>query len=75
VNGPFDAPWQADWAFGYGYPFYTFYAPLDFMQARCSTSSWVWIRAPQTKLSFYSSLYLSRLLMYALDYVRAIDPY
>src|SRR4029077_21163081 len=30
VNGPFHAPWQADWAFGYGYPFYTFYAPLGY---------------------------------------------
>jgi len=29
---------------------------------------------PATKWSFYSSLYLSGLLMYVLDYVRAIDP-
>src|SRR5690242_2796205 len=30
ANGPFHAPWEADWAFGYGYPFYTFYAPLGY---------------------------------------------
>lgn len=30
ANGPFHAPWAPDWAFGYGYPFYTFYAPLGY---------------------------------------------
>lgn len=69
VNGPFHAPWQADWAFGYGYPFYTFYPPLGYYVAAFYHFIFGLDYGPATKMSFYSSLYLSGLLMYALVYV------
>jgi hypothetical protein len=69
VNGPFHAPWQADWAFGYGYPFYTFYAPLGYYAGALSHFILGLDYGPATKFSFYASLYLSGLLMYALVYV------
>ena len=69
VNGPFHAPWQADWAFGYGYPFYTFYAPLGYYAGAISHFILGLDYGPATKFSFYASLYLSGLLMYALVYV------
>ena len=69
VNGPFHAPWQADWAFGYGYPFYTFYAPLGYYAGALSHFLLGLDYGPATKLSFYASLYLSGLVMYALVYV------
>jgi hypothetical protein len=69
VNGPFHAPWQADWAFGYGYPFYTFYAPLGYYAGALFHFILGMDYGPATKFSFYSSLYLSGLLLYALVYV------
>jgi len=69
VNGPFHAPWQADWAFGYGYPFFTFYAPLGYYAAALFHFILGLDYGPATKLSFYSSLFLSGLLMYALVYL------
>ena len=66
---PFHAPWQADWAFGYGYPFYTFYAPLGYYAGALSHFLLGLDYGPATKLSFYASLYLSGLVMYALVYV------
>ena len=69
VNGPFHAPWQADWAFGYGYPFYTFYAPLGYYAGALAHFILGLDYGPATKFSFYSSLYLSGLLMYALVYI------
>ena len=69
VNGPFHAPWQADWAFGYGYPFYTFYAPLGYYAGALFHFILGLDYGPATKFSFYASLYLSGLLMYALVYV------
>jgi hypothetical protein len=69
ANGPFHAPWQADWAFGYGYPFYTFYAPLGYYVGALSHFLLGLNYGPATKFSFYASLYLSGLLMYALVYV------
>ena len=69
VNGPFHAPWQPDWAFGYGYPFFTFYAPLGYYAGAFFHFILGLDYGPATKLSFYSSLYLSGVLMYALVYV------
>ena len=69
VNGPFHAPWQADWAFGYGYPFFTFYAPLGYYAGALFHFILGLDYGPATKLSFYSSLYLSGLLLYVLVYV------
>lgn len=69
VNGPFHSPWQADWAFGYGYPFFTFYAPLGYYAGALFHFILGLDYGPATKLSFYCSLYLSGLLMYALVYV------
>ena len=69
VNGPFHAPWQADWALGYGYPFFTFYAPLGFYAGALFHFILGLDYGPATKFSFYSSVYLSGLAMYALVYV------
>lgn len=69
VNGPFHAPWQADWAFGYGYPFFTFYAPIGYYVAALFHFILGLDYGPATKSSFYTSLYLSGLSMYALTYV------
>src|ERR1700747_1263291 len=69
INGPFHAPWQADWAFGYGYPFYTFYAPLGYYVGAVCHFLLGLDYGPATKFSFYASLYLSGLVMYALVYV------
>jgi hypothetical protein len=69
ANGPFHAPWEADWAFGYGYPFYTFYAPLGYYAGALFHFILGLDYGPATKWSFYSSLYLSGLLMYTLVYV------
>ena len=72
ANGPFHAPWQADWALGYGYPFYTFYAPLGYYAGALFHFILGLDYGPATKLSFYSSVYLSGLVMYALVYVIGI---
>jgi hypothetical protein len=69
ANGPFHAPWAPDWAFGYGYPFYTFYAPLGYYIGALCHFLLGLDYGPATKMSFYSSLYFSGLLMYALVYV------
>mgnify|MGYP001792979143 CR=1 FL=1 len=69
VNGPFHAPWAPDWAFGYGYPFFTFYAPLGYYVGAIYYFVFGFDYGPATKMSFYSSLYLSGLFMYALVYV------
>jgi hypothetical protein len=61
-------PWFPDYCFGYGYPYHTFYAPLGFYVGAAFhfllglNFGWA------TKLSFYASIYLSGLLMYAFAY-------
>jgi hypothetical protein len=61
-------PWSPDYCFGYGYPYHTFYAPLGFYVGAVLhfllgvNFGWA------TKLSFYASIYLSGLLMYAFTY-------
>lgn len=61
-------PWSPDYCFGYGYPYHTFYAPLGlyigavFHFLLGLDFGWA------TKLSFYASIYLSGLLMYAFVY-------
>jgi hypothetical protein len=61
-------PWSPDYCFGYGYPYHTFYAPLGFYVGAILhfllglNFGWA------TKLSFYVSLYLSGLFMYAFVY-------
>jgi hypothetical protein len=61
-------PWLPDCCFGYGYPFLTFYAPLGFYAAAIFHFAFDLDYGPATKLSFYASIYLSGLLMYAFVY-------
>jgi len=61
-------PWFPDCCFGYGYPFLTFYAPLGFYVAAIFHFVFALDYGPATKLSFYTSIYLSGLLMYAFGY-------
>ena len=69
VNGPCHTPWAPDWAFGYGYPNHTFYPPLGYYVGALFHFIFGLDYGPATKMSFYSSLYLSGLLMYALVYI------
>jgi hypothetical protein len=61
-------PWFPDCCFGYGYPFLTFYAPLGFYVAAIFHFIFALDYGPATKLGFYTSIYLSGLLMYAFVY-------
>jgi len=61
-------PWLPDSCFGYGYPFFTFYAPLGFYIAAIFHFIFALDYGPATKLSFYTSLYLSGLFIYAFVY-------
>jgi hypothetical protein len=69
VNGPCHVPWAADWAFGYGYPFHTFYPPFGYYIGALFHFIFGLDYGPATKTSFYCSLYLSGLFMYALVYI------
>lgn len=68
-NGPGHVPWAPDWAFGYGYPFHTFYQPFGYYVGALFHFLLGLDYGPATKMSFYASLYLSGLLMYGLVYV------
>src|SRR5438445_1171774 len=61
-------PWCPDYCFGYGYPYFTFYAPLGFYIGAVFHFVFGLDYGLATKLSFYASLYLSGLLMYAFVY-------
>jgi hypothetical protein len=61
-------PWLPDSCFGYGYPFFTFYAPLGFYVAAIFHFVFALDYGLATKLSFYTSLYLSGLSIYAFVY-------
>jgi hypothetical protein len=69
AQGPGHVPWAPDWAFGYGYPFHTFYPPFGYYVAAIFHFFLGLDYGPATKMSFYSSLYLSGLFMYALVYL------
>jgi hypothetical protein len=69
AQGPGHVPWAPDWAFGYGYPFHTFYQPFGYYVGALFHFLFALDYGPATKMSFYSSLYLSGLFMYALVYV------
>ena len=62
-------PWSPDFCFGYGYPYHTFYAPLGFYIGALFHFILGLDYGPATKLSFYASLYLSGLFMYAFVYL------
>jgi hypothetical protein len=61
-------PWSPDFWSGYGYPYHTFYGPLGFYIGAIFHFLLGLDYGPATKLSFYSSLYLSGLLVYAFVY-------
>ena len=62
-------PWCPDYCFGYGYPYFTLYGPLGFYIGAVFHFILGLDYGPATKLSFYVSLYLSGLLMYAFVYL------
>ena len=62
-------PWAPDYCFGYGYPYFTLYGPLGFYVGAVFHFIFGLDYGLATKLSFYSSLYLSGLLIYAFVYV------
>jgi hypothetical protein len=61
-------PWSPDYCFGYGYPYHTFYAPLGFYVGAIFHSLFRLDVGCATKLSFYASIYLSGIFMYAFAY-------
>jgi hypothetical protein len=68
ANGFGHVPWFPDYCFGYGYPYHTLYGPLGFYIGALFHFILGLDYGPATKLSFYASLYLSGLLMYAFVY-------
>jgi hypothetical protein len=62
-------PWCPDYCFGYGYPYFTLYGPLGFFIGALFHFILGLDYGPATKLSFYASLYLSGLFMYAFVYL------
>jgi hypothetical protein len=61
-------PWFPDYCSGYGYPYHTFYGPLGFYIGAIFHFLLGLDYGPATKLSFYTSLWLSGLLVYAFVY-------
>ena len=61
-------PWFPDYCLGYGYPYHTFYGPLGFYVGAIFHFLLRLDYGPATKLSFYTSLWLSGLLVYAFVY-------
>jgi len=61
-------PWSPDFCFGYGYPYFALYGPLGFYVGALFHLLLGLDYGPATKLSFYASLYLSGLFMYAFVY-------
>ncbi len=61
-------PWFPDYCFGYGYPYLTLYGPLGFYIGAIFHFLLGLDYGPATKLSFYASLYLSGLFVYAFVY-------
>jgi hypothetical protein len=69
MNGFGHVAWFPDYCFGYGYPYLALYGPLGFYAGAIFHFVLGLDYGPATKLSFYVSLYLSGLLMYAFVYV------
>ena len=61
-------PWFPDYCFEYGYPYLTLYGPLGFYIGAIFHFFLGLDYGPATKLSFYTSLYLSGLFVYAFVY-------
>jgi hypothetical protein len=77
AGGPIQAPWLPDMAFGYGWPFFTFYAPLGYIVGATGIVGLGLSSGAATKLSFYLALWLSGFFMHALAYLigrREGDP-
>jgi hypothetical protein len=66
--GPRHMVWSPEMCFGYGYPYFTFYAPLGFYLGAIFHLLLGLDYGAATRLSFYSSLYVSGLMMYGLVY-------
>lgn len=65
ANGPFHTPWLPDFTHGYGWPVFTFYAPLGYYVGTAGHFLFGLDFGPATRLSYYLSVYFAGLLMYA----------
>lgn len=65
VQGPFHVPWLPDACYGYGWPFFTFYAPFGYYVG-CLAHLIGFTYGAGVKISFYLSLYFSGLFLYFL---------
>jgi len=63
-NGPFHTPWMPDTCHGYGWPFFTFYAPLGYYVGAIGHFILNLNYGGAARLSFYISIFLSGLGMY-----------
>lgn len=64
AQGPFHVPWMPEACYGYGLPFFTFYAPFGYY---VGAAFHVFARMNvglATRMSYYLALYLSGLMMY-----------
>jgi hypothetical protein len=68
AQGFSSVPWCPDYCFGYGYPYFTLYGPLGFYVGAIFHFLFGLDYGLAAKLSFYTSLYLSGLFMYAFVY-------
>lgn len=64
AEGPFHAPWFPDICFGYGWPFFTYYAPLGYYVAAAAHFILGLGYGPATGLSFALAAWLSGAFMF-----------
>lgn len=65
LTGPFHYPWFPEVCFGYGWPFFTFYAPLGYYVAGAAHFLLGMDYGRSTKFSFYLSMLVGGLALYA----------
>lgn len=65
-EGPLHRPWFPEVCHGYGWPFFTYYAPLGYYVGAGVYRLTGWSAGAATRLSFYLALVLGGVLMYAL---------
>ncbi|GEM_PF-4144103 len=64
AQGPFHVPWLPQVAHGYGWPFFTFYAPLGYYVAATMVVGLGSGTGPATRMSFYLAFVLSGIAAY-----------
>jgi hypothetical protein len=69
AQGPFHAPWFPEVCYGYGWPFFTFYAPLGYYVGAAGHLLFGLNYGASARWSFYLATALSGLFMYGLVWI------